>query len=89
MLSLICLPVALFASQSKEIDYSYTWQIINERCYDAALYELCCFDKTTAENEIHAWLMRLYIAEKLQDKNLKTECMKQIHKISKHTYGGL
>ena len=89
MLSLICLPVALFAVQSTIDDQAYIWQIINEKVYDAALYELSCFEKSTAENDLHLWLMRLYIAEKLHDKELKDVCMKNIRQISKASYGGL
>lgn len=89
MLSLICLPAALFACQSKEVDYSYTWRIINEKCYDAALFELSCFDKSSIENDLHIWLIKLYIAEKLHDKELKQECLKNIKQIASGAYGGL
>jgi len=89
MLSLICLPVALFAVQSTIDDQAYIWQIINEKVYDAALYELTCLDHTSVENDLHTWLMRLYVAEKLQDKQFKRDCMRNIQKISKKAYGEL
>jgi len=89
LISLICAPMALFAAQSTIDDQAYIWQIINEKVYDAALYELTCLEPKTAEEDLHIWLMRLYVAEKLQDKQFKRDCMRNIQKISKKAYGGL
>jgi len=67
-------------------DYHYIWQLIKDKQYDIALHELNFKSIVRTENCIHVWLMRMYIAEKTKNNDLKKECLKIISRVVQKDY---